>query len=162
MERMLTTFNILMTMRVNPTKTVTTAKRTPNLLALLERNVPQLPPSIRRMMMCKFPWLFFSLCCTYAGFHSLEITPLPTPSSVKPAGGKKRTIANCESDDSDVFIPRYDILSVCYIQDIDDFNALVLPATVPKRPVLKSLLLPRRFWSLLISLSLIRQCTYLF
>jgi hypothetical protein len=40
-------------------------------------------------------------------FHSIEITPPPTPSPVKAAGGKKRAVALCESDEEDVFVPRY-------------------------------------------------------
>jgi hypothetical protein len=34
------------------------------------------------------------------------------------AGGKKRAIAVNDSDDDDVFIPRYDMLSFCYIPKI--------------------------------------------
>ena len=34
------------------------------------------------------------------------------PTRVKSAGGKKCAVANSESDDDEVFIPRYDILSV--------------------------------------------------
>ena len=48
--------------------------------------------------------LFLYLC-----LHSIEITPPPTPSPVKGAGGKKRALANYKSDDNDVFVPRYDI-----------------------------------------------------
>jgi hypothetical protein len=46
---------------------------------------------------------------SYFCFNSIEITPPPTPSPVKAAGGKKRAIANGESDEDDVFVPRYDI-----------------------------------------------------
>lgn len=46
---------------------------------------------------------FFS----YLRVHSIEITPPPTPTPVKVAGGKKRSMAIHESDDDDdVFVPR--------------------------------------------------------
>jgi len=74
------------------------------------------------MTKCKVPSTFlsyvFSLACC---FHSVEITPPPTPSPVKAAGGKKRAIAielSDEEDDSDVFIPRYDMPLLCDIQNI--------------------------------------------
>jgi hypothetical protein len=59
---------------------------------------------------------FFS----YLYFPSIEITPPPTPSPVKVAVGKKRSMAAYESDDDkDVFVPRYDIFIVYYIYNID-------------------------------------------
>ena len=71
--------------------------------------------------MCKLPLLCFSSLSyfTFLCFCSLEITPPPTPSPVKAAGGKKRAIANDESEDDNVFVPRYDKLSVFYIQYMD-------------------------------------------
>ena len=83
---------------------------------------PSLPSLLASMllwnqmkMMCKLPLLFFSSLCLFyfysVCFCSLEITPPPTPSPVKAAGGKKCAIANNESDD-DNFVPRYDKLSV--------------------------------------------------
>jgi len=126
------TFDILMTMKANPIKGVTMEKGMPNLLALLGRNMPQLLPLNQRMTMCELPSHFFLMCRTYVCFYSLEITPPPTPSPIKSAGGKKCAMAECVSDDSDVFVPRYDtLLSVHYIQNIDNFNTLVQPVTVP-------------------------------
>ena len=58
------------------------------------------------------PFLLWAFL-TYLFFYSIEITPPPTPSPVKAAGGKKHAMRDCESDDDDVFVPRYDI--VCYI-----------------------------------------------
>jgi hypothetical protein len=55
----------------------------------------------------------------------MEITPPPTPSPVKGCGGKKRAIANWESDEEDVFVPRYKILVSC-IQDILHSDDLLL------------------------------------
>jgi hypothetical protein len=50
-----------------------------------------------------FSSIFFSYIC----LHSIEITPPPTPSPVKRASGKKRSMAFHESDDEeDVFVPR--------------------------------------------------------
>ena len=93
------------------------------------------------------------------------MTPPPTPSPVKAAGGKKHAIGGCESDDDDVFVPRYDIVSVIIFQNIvcsDNFRLLVLPGTAQKRHVLKSLLLRQRFQSLFtVSLSLMEWCMYL-
>jgi hypothetical protein len=74
----------------------------------------------KRKMMCKLPFLCFFLFAyiTFLVFCSLEITPPPTPSPVK-AAGKKHAIADNESDDDNVFVPRYDKLPVFYIQNID-------------------------------------------
>lgn len=41
------------------------------------------------MMTCKLPLLCFPQHFSYLCFHSIEITPPPTPSPVKAAGGKK-------------------------------------------------------------------------
>jgi len=74
-------------------------------------------------------------------------------------------MGGCESDDDNVFVPRYDIVSVIIFQDIvcsDKFRLLVLPETAQKRHALKSLLLRQRFQSLFaVSLSLMEQCMYL-
>ena len=40
-------------------------------------------------------------------FYREAVTPPPTPSPVKPTTGKKRPIGTCESDNDDVFIPRF-------------------------------------------------------
>lgn len=53
-------------------------------------------------------WAFL----TYFYFYSIEITPPPTPSPAKATSGKKRAMRDCESDDDDVFVPRYDIASI--------------------------------------------------
>lgn len=93
--------------------------------------------------------------------HSIKITPPPRRSPTK-AAGKKRAVANCESDDDDAFVPRYDIQSVSYnfFFRSDDFDALVLQETALKRPVTKSLPLPLRFQSLVVSLFLTMLCRY--
>ena len=58
-------------------------------------------------MKCNLPSFAF-LCLFLCLFHSIEITPPPTPSPVKAAGGgKKRAISSYESDDNNVFVPRY-------------------------------------------------------
>ena len=87
--------------------------RTPSFPSLLT-SMPLWNP---RKMMCELPLLLFAYF-TFLPFCSLEITPPPTPSPVK-AAGKKCAIANNESDDDNVFVPRYDKLSVFYIQNMD-------------------------------------------
>jgi hypothetical protein len=102
------------------------------------------------------------LCFSYLFFPSIEITPPPTPSPVKAAGGKKRAVAGCESDEEDVFVPRYDFF-LFRILFVKDFYTLVLPETALKRPVpKKSLLLLSGTQSLLVSLSLMLLCRYQF
>jgi hypothetical protein len=115
MGRMLMIFKTPMMMKANPMKTVATAKRIPSQLGAVspsKSTTPQLQQLIWKMMKmtCKLPLLcflqyfFLLLLCSV-------ITPPPTPSPTKAASGKKRTqaLANCESDDDDVFVPRYDI-----------------------------------------------------
>ena len=58
------------------------------------------------MMECKLPPLYFTLLFSYLCIYSAEITPPPTPSPVKATGGKKRAVADYESDENDVFVPR--------------------------------------------------------
>jgi len=115
-------------------------------------------------MICKLTLLlYFPICFSYLScFYSIEVTP-PRTSPVKVSGGKKRAIGDCESDDEDIFVPRYDILSVCNIVCSDKFFLLVLQGTAQKRHAPKSLLLLQRLPSLLgVSLSLIQRCMYLF
>lgn len=59
-------------------------------------------------------WAFL----TYLSFYSIEITPPPTPSPVKAEGGKKCAMRDCESDDDDVFVPRYDIVSIVIFKNL--------------------------------------------
>ena len=72
-------------------------------------------------------------------------------------------IADCESEEDDVFMPRYVILSVSFVHNIvlTISTNLVPQETVLKRPGLKSLLPPRRFQSRLVSLSLMQPCMYM-
>ena len=46
-------------------------------------------------------------CLSDLIFHSINITPPPTPSPVKVVSGKKRAIALSKSEEDDAFIPRY-------------------------------------------------------
>jgi hypothetical protein len=153
LTRMWMNFNTPMRTRGNPSLIAAMEKRTPSPLASMvllfpfsERTVPHLQFSNLRTMTCKLPLLCFPLWISYyVCIYSIEITPPPTPSPVKAAGGKKRAIAINNSDDDDVFVPRYDTPSFCYIQIIvlsDNFHTLVLQGTVLKRPVLKSHPLP--------------------
>jgi hypothetical protein len=65
--------------------------------------------------------------------HSIEITPPPTPTPVKGAGGKKRALANCESDDDDVFVPRCDIpISLLFVCS-DNFHKYSPTRDSPKK-----------------------------
>ena len=83
--------------------TITTAKGVP-------RTAPQLLQLNQRTMISNLPsstLLFYTLFLP--SLNSIEITPPPTPSPTKAAGGKKRAIANCDSDEEDAFVPRYDI-----------------------------------------------------
>jgi hypothetical protein len=83
--------------------TVTTAKG-------MRRTAPQLLQLNQRMMISKLPpFTLLSYTLFLPSLNSIEITPPPTPSPTKAAGGKKRAIANCDSDEEDVFVPRYDI-----------------------------------------------------
>lgn len=70
-----------------------------------ETPAPQPRPLILRKMMCKLLLLCFPLYFSYLCFYSTVITPPPTPSPVKAAGGKKRAVADYESEE-DVFVPR--------------------------------------------------------
>jgi hypothetical protein len=114
MKRILRIFHILtMMMTANLTKTATVTARIPSLQSMvspLERTVPQLQRLNQRMMISKFPpSTLLSDALFLPSLNSIEITPPPTPSPTKAAGGKKRAIANCESDDDEAFVPRYDI-----------------------------------------------------
>lgn len=80
-----------------------------------------------------------SFTLNYLSFFSMEITPPPTPSPVKAAGGRKRAMGDCESDDNDVFVPRYVMLYFKILFFSDKFHLLVLPGTAQKRHALKSL-----------------------
>jgi hypothetical protein len=106
MGRKLSILNILMVQKVHPTKT----KRTPSLLkseaSPSKREIPHLQ-LLKLMMKMRKSTLLCFLRLSYLYTHSIEITPPPTPSPVKAAGGKKRAVAVCESDDEDVFVPRY-------------------------------------------------------
>ena len=101
-------------MRANPTRIATTEKRTVSFLtsmqaSLSKRTGPQLRWNWKMMMCMLLPPFFPRNLLTF--LCSIEITPPPTPSPVKAAGGKKRVLAG-GSDEEDVFVPRYDILSL--------------------------------------------------
>lgn len=90
----------------------TMVKILPSLLASM---VPLSPLSKRRVvqlrmwnqiMSCTLLSHCFPLCFSYFCFHRTEITPPPTPSPVKATSGKKRAVANNDSDEDDVFVPR--------------------------------------------------------
>jgi hypothetical protein len=132
--------------------TITTAKSMP-------RTAPKLQLLNQRMMISKLPpSTLLSYTLFLPSLNSIEITPPPTPSPTKAAGGKKRAIANCDSDDDDAFVPRYGISYIPIFFCSDGILTLVLHETVLKRPELKSLPLLQRFQSL----SLIRLGKYLF
>lgn len=61
----------------------------------------------KTMARSKCPTFAFLYFFSYLPFCSIEITPPPTPSPVKRPGGKKRAMQVCESDNEDVFVPRY-------------------------------------------------------
>lgn len=102
MRKMLTIFCIPMMMTA-ANLTITTAKSMP-------RTSPKLQLLNQRMMISKLPpSTLLSYTLFLPSLNSIEITPPPTPSPTKAAGGKKRAIANCDSDDDDAFVPRYGI-----------------------------------------------------
>ena len=83
---------------------------------------------------------------------------------MKASGGKKRAIAVGDSDEDDVFVPRYGISLFSYCHS-DHVYALVLQGTALKKPVLKNLpLLPvqRLLSHRLVRPFLILLCRYLF
>ena len=113
---------IMMMKKVNHIKTAAVQASTKRLRSFLRREVPQSERSAPQlhllsqlMKMCKSTLLCF-LCFSKSDlrFRSIEITPPPTPSPVKAAGGKKRAVALCESDEEDVFVPRYSSFRVIY------------------------------------------------
>ena len=106
---------ILMMKKANPIKTAAVQASTKRTQSFLRREVPlsersalQLQLLSQIMKMRKSTLVCFP-CFSKSDlrFHSIEITPPPTPSPVKAAGGKKRAVALCESDEEDVFVPRY-------------------------------------------------------
>lgn len=107
--RMLIPFN----MRMKP--------RTPKLFTsivnpspFIERAAPLLRMSSLRTMKGRLPlYLLLSVLFYYVYLYSVEVTPPPTPSPIKGSSGKKRAIAVQDSDDDDVFVPRYDISLLC-------------------------------------------------
>ena len=102
-----------------PSKTTAIGKRT-RMVPLLERCIPQIRALDWRMMKCKLLLVcLFQLISYYACFYSIEVTPPPTPSPVKAVGGKKRAIAVGESDEEDVFVPRYYTIWLCHVQNVD-------------------------------------------
>ena len=158
MRRKLSFLNIQMVKKVPPTKTKRACSLLKSNVSPSKREIPQLQLLELMMKMCKSTLLWF-LCFSYLCIHSIEITPPPTPSPVKAAGGKKRAVADCESDEEDVFVPRYGYI-IFNILFVKDFYILALPGTALRRPVPKRLiLLPQ---SPLANLSLMQRCTYLF
>ena len=138
----------LMRKKTNPSKMATMGKRTSMvpLSPLSERSLPRIRALNWRRMKCKLPPLCFPLYFSYyVCFHSIEITPPPTLSPVKAASGKKRAIAVSESDEDDVFVPRYEILLVCCIQNIVCWLAHLSPTRdSPKKPCAKEPFTPSK------------------
>ena len=108
-------FSIPMTMKVNPAKTATKEKGTPSSLTSAVSTSKSIVPQLLRMTICKLLTFCFHPHFSYLYFHSIEITPPPTPSPVKGASGKKHALANCKSDDNEAFVPRYDIVPISFL-----------------------------------------------
>ena len=138
-----------------------------SLSSLWERSAQQLRLSNLRKMNCKMhPLFFLHRFSYYLCFHRIDITPPPTPTtSLVKLSGKKRAVSNYESEDNDVFIPRYLILSIHWFWNIaysDDFYSLVLQETALRRHVLQSLQHPSRFQTLFVRNFSIRPCMYIY
>lgn len=105
----------------NPFKMATMGKRTSMvaLSPLSERSLPQIRVSNWRRMKRELPSTMLSsvlfLLCPPPQYRNYST---PYTVSCQSSRWKKRAMAVSESDEDDVFVPRYDTLSLCYFQNI--------------------------------------------